>query len=59
MISEYWKTLEEKTNMQPHIPLVNILKYTAWSVCGGEDTFVCWNSGSLKKKEEFKWGLNP
>lgn len=33
------------------LPLIHILKHTTRSVCGGEDAFVCWNSGSFKEEK--------
>lgn len=31
------------------LPLIHILEHTAWSVCGCEDAFVCWNSRCCKE----------
>lgn len=43
-------TAEKLKTRHDSLPLVHILKHTTWSVCSGEDAFVCWNSWCFKKE---------
>ena len=45
---------EKKKTCRHGLPLIHILKHTTRSVCGGEDAFVCWNSGCFKEERRIE-----
>lgn len=39
------------------LPLIYVLKHAARSVRGGENAFVCWNSGSCEKDLKYYYRI--